>query len=375
MNPRKWTLPDPTVLVTVLLALAMICALLGVAGAVAAVLSALPGRSLQTTDVVLALASLAGGGGLAGALWALAWLCRRQYFQALQERNLLDRLASLGSPQPPAPTAAPASPPPQANDDELLRQLRELNINLLLDPVQRQLKRQFLVERHALSLAVRLEEAIQAEDLSQAQTLLEELVGISPDNPRLAELRPRFEQLSRQQRQRQLEEARRRVADVMAVGDFAQAQVLAQRLLEKQPDWPEARQLLEHVRRERQLYLGEQRSRMVRLVEREAADRHWRSALQAAREMISAFPDSAEAQSIRERLETLSENAALEEARELRDQIRGLFERHQYPQALELARDLVARFPTTAAAEDLRRQMGRLEELAASNPQPPVDLT
>jgi tetratricopeptide (TPR) repeat protein len=256
----------------------------------------------------------------------------------------------------------------------MLRQLRELNVNLLLDPAQRQLKRQFLLEGRAGSLAARLEAAIQAQDLPQAQALLEELVGISPDQPRLADLRPRLEQLSRQERQRQLEEARRRVADVMAVGDFAQAEVLSQRLLERQSDWPEARQLQEHVRRERQLYLGEQRTRMVRLVEREVADRHWRGALQAARELIAAFPDSAEAQSVRGQLETLAENAALEEARELRDQIRGLFEHRQYRQALELARDLVARFPATAAAEGLRRQMGRLEELALA-PEPPKDQT
>ena len=53
----------------------------------------------------------------------------------------------------------------------------------------------------------------------------------------------------------------------------------------------------------------------------------------------------------------------LEEVRELRDRIRDLINRRRFMEAFEMARDLVARFPHTAAAEELRGQMDKLAQM------------
>ena len=90
------------------------------------------------------------------------------------------------------------------------------------------------------------------------------------------------------------------------------------------------------------------------------------AALAAAGELLEAYPDSPEAAEVRSTLRTLTDNARIEEVRELRDEIRDLLSRRRYAEALACARDLVRRFPTTAAAEELRSQMARLEELARS---------
>ena len=105
---------------------------------------------------------------------------------------------------------------------------------------------------------------------------------------------------------------------------------------------------------------------MYKKVELEAANRRWRSAAVAAQELLAAHPRSPQAEAVRAKLPTLRDNALLEEVREIRNQIRDLISRRRYPEALEVARDLVHRFPQTAVAEELRSQMARLEELAKS---------
>ena len=79
---------------------------------------------------------------------------------------------------------------------------------------------------------------------------------------------------------------------------------------------------------------------------------------------LEAYPAGPEAESVRSQMETLRSNARIEEARELRDRILEMINRRRFSEALELARDLVGRFPDTAAAAELTRQMARLEELA-----------
>lgn len=225
-------------------------------------------------------------------------------------------------------------------------------------------------------LLPRLEAAVAAGQLEQSNEALEQLVRLAPEHPQLPALRQKVEDAAKQAEERDVAEARRHVQEVMSVGDFAQAETFAQRLLAKHPASAQSAELLAFVQRERELYYNEQRARMFRLVDREAAARHWRNALQAARDLIGAFPNSPEAQTVRARLETIAENANLEEVREMRDSIRDLFERKQYPSALQMARDLITRFPQTAAADDLRKQLPRLEELAAAsapaNPESPA---
>jgi hypothetical protein len=61
---------------------------------------------------------------------------------------------------------------------------------------------------------------------------------------------------------------------------------------------------------------------------------------------------------------TLVDNARLQEVRQLRDRFLEMIERRQYAEAVDLARHVVEHYPETAAAEELRDKMPRLEKLA-----------
>ena len=86
--------------------------------------------------------------------------------------------------------------------------------------------------------------------------------------------------------------------------------------------------------------------------------------LAAAERRREAHPGSPEADAVRGQLETLRANARIEEVRVLRDEIRDMIARRRFAEAVERARNVVERFPDTAAAAELRQQMAKLEELA-----------
>ena len=97
---------------------------------------------------------------------------------------------------------------------------------------------------------------------------------------------------------------------------------------------------------------------------RAAEARQWKSALASAQRLLSEYPDSSEADKITAKLPNIRDNSRLEEARQLRDDIRELIERRRYAEAVRIAHDILARFPDTQAAAELRPQVDRLEALA-----------
>jgi outer membrane protein assembly factor BamD (BamD/ComL family) len=127
--------------------------------------------------------------------------------------------------------------------------------------------------------------------------------------------------------------------------------------------------MLDRVRREGQAYRAEQRATMYQRIEQAAMRRRWREAVEAARAFLDAHGDSPEAEPVRLQMPTLEDNARLEAVRELRDRIRDLINRRRFAEAASLARELIERYPDTAAAEDLRGQLPRLDELAAEEGQ------
>lgn len=381
----------PPVLALCLWALAIISVVLGLAAALVTIFTAAhAGMVGLTTTILAAVLYFAAGCCVAGVLCALAWLCLRQRQQGLLEQRIalaLERLAGapaqvgrpgIGGGPPgaarPLPSAevgkgrpaGPAAERPEA--DPLLEEIRELNINLLLSDSQRQMKRRYFTERQAQRLTQEIERAIASGDLGLADECLDRLRRVGPDLPGIGELSERLEQARTRTEARDVGEAKRRVEELMSVSGFATAVAVVNGLLAKHPSSAEAIALLERVRREREAFVDEQRLAMYRKVEKEATSRRWRDALSAAEELLSAYPDSPEADAVRARMDTLRENARIEEVRRLRDRVSDLISRRQFAQAIEVAKDVIARFPATAAARELHEQMAKLEELGRAAP-------
>ena len=388
----------PPVLALCLWALAIISVVLGLAAALVTIFTAAhAGIVGLTTTILAAVLYFAAGCCVAGVLCALAWLCLRQRQQGLLEQRIalaLERLAGApaqvgrpgigggppGAAQPLAPAyrtgrsaevgkgglAGTAAERPEA--DPLLEEIRELNINLLLSDSQRQIKRRYFTQRQAQRLTQEIERAIASGDLGRADECLDRLRRVGPDLPGIGELSERLEQARTRTQARDVGEAKRRVEELMSVSGFATAVAVVNGLLAKHPSSAEAIALMERVRREREAFVNEQRLAMYQKVEKEASSRRWRDALSAAEELLSAYPDSPEADAVRARMDTLRENARIEEVRRLRDRVSDLISRRQFAQAIEVAKDVIARFPGTAAARELHEQMAKLEELGRAAP-------
>ncbi len=154
------------------------------------------------------------------------------------------------------------------------------------------------------------------------------------------------------------------VEELMSLGMFADAAKMADRLALRYPRDPTAQELLARVHREADAFGRQQQQRLFDEIDKACVAREWGAALTAARKLTAQFPDSPQAKDVGERMATLTQNARIEEVRQLRDNIRDLIERRRYGDAVAVAEDVLARFADTQAAAELRDQMRRLRELA-----------
>lgn len=360
-------------LVLALLGLAVLAAVVGLAGAFTVLVADLLSDRLSLATAGWMALLLVAGCGTGGALWALGWLCQRHYEHGRELKRIARAAEALAQLRPGEGRAGASGMAADAAEGDrggvleaVLEELRELNVSVLLSEEQRRAKYEHVLAGRVQGLVREVETLAAEGDAHAAESSLGRLRRLAPDHPELARLGELVEKARAEFEARKVAETVAGVEELMSAGKFDEAQAVAERLLREYPSRPEATSLLERVRREAEALRTEQRRRMLARLEREATARHWRAALAAAEELLEAHPNSPEAAEVRSTLRTLTDNARIEEARELRDVIRDLLSRRRYAEALDRARDLVRRFPTTAAAEELRSQMSRLEELARS---------
>ena len=301
-------------------------------------------------------------------LWILAYLCKREHLRREIDLRLLSAVEHLvqqgdlggqGSKAPETPSLSV-----KAMQTALLEQLEELNINILLPEDQRRSKWKHLVEKRLENLSRQFDQAISRAEITLAEDILERIIKVAPDLPEISSYTQRIEKTRQEIRSRDISSAQRQIENLMAAGNFAEAQSIVNALLEKYPSDTDVKAIYERIVREQEAFAAEQRQRMYREVERYATARQWRKALEAAKKFIQTYPNTTEADAIRAQLSTLTENAKIEEAREMRDKIRDLINRRRFKEALVLAHEVIDGFPDTAVAKDLLQQLPRLEELA-----------
>ena len=322
----------------------------------------------QRFDAVALLGSLAWfviGPSAACLLCAAAYMMKH-----------LDQLQP-GRPFPPAaPTAREEkadrlSPPAEGRAsldagalERILAQLSEINTNLLMSEEERRAKsdvrRRHLVEK----LTEEAHQAVASRDFAASERAADRLRDEFGEAERCEEIMRRIVE-ARHAAEAELFAAEvSRVEELMSVASFGQAKAAALELSAGHPDSPEIKALLERVDREAETFSAETRKRLYGEVLRAAEARQWKSALASAHRLLSEYPDSSEAEKITAKLPTIRDNSRLEEARQLRDDIRELIERRRYAEAVRIAHDILARFPDTQAAAELRPQVERLEALA-----------
>ncbi|MFP4216534.1 MAG: tetratricopeptide repeat protein [Phycisphaerae bacterium] len=365
---------------------ALSASLLIMAGIVLATLSVIYGGLIITqsarigsvSGVLLGCLTMAGGLGGCGLLCGLAWLITRPVFWK--------RLA---------PPVGPANPPPDGEEDadhsqlhwpvmtatlqhehqailnlserieQLMTRIDEIESTVMLSPEELQQRRTQRQSERIEQYRSQIREAMEQQDFAQARHVLDELAREEPGGGEVESLLAELEEARNQAEGEQFSNAVQRVEDLMAVSRFEQALEAARRLRDAHPDAKGAQALVDRVQREHDAYRDERRSRLYGQVEKLVTARRWGKAVQAAEEFLEAYPDAPEAELVGVQMDTLRENARIEEVRAYRDRIRDYIERRRFSEAIELAREVIRDHPDTAAAQELRQQLPRLKQLAA----------
>ncbi len=307
-------------------------------------------------------------GGLAGSavLVALA-----EIVKGVRRVGEPDSQAPTDGVAPPAratPETGPGGPGTQATVGlsaaqfaAIQRILEEVRDNVLLTEEERRTKRQRLVAMERRERAAQIQQAVEAGRFQDARAVLLELerrIGGDEETRKLAEY---IEAAAGKAEAEDVAAATKQAEDLMSLTSWDRAMRIAEDLIDRHPNSLPAKQLLARIQREKQVHQQEHRNRLYVEIQRHTSRREWQQALAIARQLIAAYPESIEAESLRTQMETLTKNAEIEHRRELETKYKGLIEQRNFAEALALAREVIATYPESPQARVMREQIPHLE--------------
>lgn len=262
-----------------------------------------------------------------------------------------------------------SSPAPWRDIVTLLEDIRD---NSLLCDDERQEKKLRFADEEIQNAAVRIRGLTTDGDYAQARELVSSMRRRFPDDERVSELSTQVEENRERHESDDVRSCTQQVDDLISISAWVRARELAEQLRQRHPDAVEARQLLLRIEREHRLFEEEQRRRMNAEVQRFVTRRRWEEALAAARVFVERFPGCDESEALLMEIPTLKTNAEIDARQFLEAKIMDCARHGRYIEAVDLAKKVIAQFPDSPQAEALRNQLDRLEELAENPDAPPA---
>jgi hypothetical protein len=152
------------------------------------------------------------------------------------------------------------------------------------------------------------------------------------------------------------------VEGLVAAGDLDAAAAAIAAFASAHPEAPEPADLSRRVDEQRRKRRIEQADRLAERAEQAARTERWREAHRLASELVANYPDTPPADFARAGLETLKRNAEIEERRQLEEQFVELVSRRQWADALEVAERVLHDWPNSPQAEALRERLPRIRK-------------
>jgi hypothetical protein len=243
----------------------------------------------------------------------------------------------------------------------LLHEIREL---ALMNDSQRQ-QRLADSQRHKLNfLTTEVRRLMDLREWAAVENAVVALETDFPDYPDLPQLKAQIEAGKKDAEQGALEQLRQRVENLMAVWAWDQAYAETARFVENFPGHAEGQQLLYRVMAERDNYIENTANRLYEEIRLDIDRRLWRRAMGNAVKLLESAPGHKRSAVIRAQLKTIRENAEIEERQEQERRIQELIRGRQFFEAIDLAQDLLQKFPTSPQAESLKTLLPKLRELA-----------
>ena len=255
---------------------------------------------------------------------------------------------------------------------EMLTILEDLRENSLLSREERMDKRLRLADEEIHDAMVKIRSLTQEGEFAQAREIAAAMRRKYPNDERAEDQVEQVESSRERRESQDVESCTDQVNDLISISAWGRARELAQQLQQRHPDAIEARRLLLRIESEHRLFQEEQRRRMNAEVQRFVTRRRWEEALAAAKAFIERFPGSEEAEAFRMQIPTLEGNAEIEIRQRLEARIMDYVRHGRYIEAVELAGKVIEQFPDSPQAEELRKQIGRLKDLADNPEAPPA---
>jgi len=352
-------------LTNVLVALAVLSGTLAI-GSIVATAILLHRNDVQLSGMEVALLGMVLIVGLCGVVLCLAAIGTRRQMDRVAEllAGLEQRTAIIAEQSVARTREPPPEPIPHMDPAELRALLREVRDILLLPQDQRVRRYQLLLEAEFQRRIAAADRFIASRDFHRAREELTALADRFEIDDRIREARNRLENAADEARAQDITQAATRIADLMGLARWDEAQHLGRELADKYPAASEPAALLERVNRERRLFEQRNRQRMLDEIQQFVHQRHWKEAADGTRRFLEMFPSDIEATPLREQLQTIDANAEIQTRQQLEQQYKELIQQHRYWDAVGLARRIVAEFPMSPQANALRGQIPRLEELS-----------
>jgi hypothetical protein len=204
----------------------------------------------------------------------------------------------------------------------------------------------------------------ELKEWSAAETAVAAVASEFPDDPSLKELRARVAAGRKNVERDSFSALHDRVEDLMAVWAWDQAYADAARFIENFPDHSEGRELLARVMRERDAYIENTANLLYEEIRSDIERRSYRRAMTNAVKLLECAPGHRRSAAIRPQLKTIRENAEIEERQEQERRIQEMIRAKQIPEAIDLAEDLLRRFPSSPQADSLQKLLPKMRELA-----------
>ncbi len=316
----------------------------------------------SVSDFVTAAGLLLAGWGFSVLLWGAAEILRG--LELVQEKlEASISAAPLGA----RLRAADVQGDQQAHWlEELVHLTRELrDIELLSEP-ERAARLQHEAEELVRQLEHEIPALLREHNLPEAQQRLQRARRRFPSLGHWDALARQIEQARAKFETHDLEFAAREVDDLAALGAWDRAVDVVRTLRQHHPASEKVAELTRRVAVARDKATAEERARLMSQAQDATNRRQWGQALRLVETVVARFPGSAEAHELRTQLPTLRANAEIQKRQELEAQIRTLLKEHRFSDALRIANELIEQYPGSPQAHALREQiLPRLEQRAA----------
>jgi len=246
----------------------------------------------------------------------------------------------------------------------LLQEIREL---ALLSDAQRQQRLEEALHHRRNYLVAEVSRLSELKEWSAAENAVAAVENEFPDDPILKELRTRVAAGRKVVERDSFSAVQDRVEDLMAVWAWDQAYADAARFVENFPDHSHGRELLTRVMSERDAYVENTANLLYEEIRSDIERRSYRRAMTNAVKLLECAPGHRRSAAIRPQLKTIRENAEIEERQEQERRIQEMIRAKQIPEAIDLAEDLLRRFPTSPQADSLQKLLPKMRELAIGN--------